>query len=246
MKKLLVLFLILITINLFGIRILLSDSETIGHAYNNKVNLLKFCPTAEVVIRTDGFESDVEWAIDNDIDIISRSISGMSDAIQEGSAQLAHDNSIGVVYAHGSNSHVLLDRTTYIGNVVVVGFGNSRYNSGSYGDGLEMWVIGATSQSTATAQMAGMIAEIMIRHNTTFQEARMIIRSTATWYPEFRTCTNQLICNLFTGNGGYGGISWETIELKLAELYSVITEPEYIIKVYKIDGEIEIIIEEIK
>jgi len=111
-----------------------------------------------------------------DIEIVSVSQSGMNDNKNETYGQAYTDAGILIVYAHGGNSHVLDDDTTYIGDIVTVSYGaNTGANQGSYGDGLEFFFDPGNSQSYSTPQVAGMFAKLNFETGASFDEIRTLL-----------------------------------------------------------------------
>jgi hypothetical protein len=138
-----------------------------------------YCPTANITIRLETYSQSVTWAIANDIDIISSSISGMEDHYQLHAAEAYADSGIGTVYAHGSNTHIEYGNPHYLDYIVTVGCGTNGISTGSYGYGLEWFINGTAYESWAAAISTGMIAQLMIDHNWTFNQARQALRQTA-------------------------------------------------------------------
>lgn len=176
-----------------SIRVLISDIN-LSHANLCRNKVLLECPTAEVIIRIENLYYSIAWAKDNNIQIISRSTTGMSDYRNEHEGTDADNAGIGVVHAHGSNDHKLLTQPSYIGIIAVIGGGNETSNLASYGQGLEIWHKLEHYQSYSTARTAGMIAQLMINTKLDFVDCRKKIREYASYYPNH------------VEDGGYGGI----------------------------------------
>jgi len=193
-----------------AMNILISDSNQ-SHAETCSTYVQTYCPTANITIRLESLSSSVTWAIDNDINIISRSLTGMSDSYQALGAQAYADSGLGIVMAHGANTHTEYGNPSYLGYIVTVGCGTSGINTGSYGYGLEMFVDGIVYESWATASVAGMIGQLMINHSWTFNQARQALRQTAS--------------NWTTGweiDGGFGYVDYASADvLETVALYSI-------------------------
>ena len=209
MKKI-ILLLMLLPYFLGAMNILISDSNQ-SHAETCSTYVQTYCPTANITIRLESLSSSVTWAIDNDINIISRSLTGMSDSYQALGAQAYADSGLGIVMAHGANTHTEYGNPSYLGYIVTVGCGTSGINTGSYGYGLEWFVNGTAYESWATAISAGMIGQLMIDHSWTFNQARQALRQTAS--------------NWSTGwisDGGFGYVNYASADTLLtSELYKI-------------------------
>ena len=123
MKKI-ILLLMLLPYFLGAMNILISDSNQ-SHAETCSTYVQTYCPTANITIRLESLSSSVTWAIDNDINIISRSLTGMSDSYQALGAQAYADSGLGIVMAHGANTHTEYGNPSYLGYIVTVGCGTS-------------------------------------------------------------------------------------------------------------------------
>jgi hypothetical protein len=177
MKKILIL-LLLIPLSLGAINILISDSNQ-SHAETCSTYIATYCPTANITIRLESLGSSVIWAIANDINIISCSLTGMSDDYQSLAATAFADSGIGIVHAHGSNNNTEYGNPSYINYIITVGCGINGVETGSYGNGLEWFVNEQATESVATAISAGIIGQLMVDHSWTFNQARQALRQTA-------------------------------------------------------------------
>jgi len=186
-------------------KILVSDVEE-AHANACKNKIEEECPTAEVIIRWDPHESlnnSVVYALSHDVDIISRSTTGLSDARNENEGDNAwaglNPNSkiglavigtdkinwrVGIVHALGSNSHIRDTDPSRLDIICAVSGGDGSGNCvASYGPGLEFFCDEETTQSYSTARIAGIIGQLMIDHPTwNFHDARQALRQTASFY----------------------------------------------------------------
>ncbi len=210
MKWLTLLF-ILLPCFLLAMNILISDSVQ-WHAETCSTYIKTYCPTANITIRYETLSSSVTYAIANDIDIISRSAGGLSDNSQiTGAIAYVTGGSIGIVHAHGENTHIEYGNPSYLGYIVAVGAGTNGINTESYGAGLEWFVNGEIYESWATAISAGMIGQLMIGHSWTFNQARQALRQTASnwetgWIPD----------------GGFGYVDYNAADsLETAGLFSL-------------------------
>lgn len=162
-----------------------------------KPEILAICPTAIIEVRIETLGTSVSYAIaQGDIDLICRATTGLDDARETVQGQTAAANGIGIVHAHGSNSHVYLANPTYIGTICAAGAGDDTpTNLDSYGPGLEFFAEAAT-QSEATGMVTGMIAQLMIDHSWSFDQARLALRISASGYP------------VHIDDGGYGLVDY--------------------------------------
>lgn len=163
-------------------KILISDVDS-GHA-NSLIPYIEAAhPAADITIHLDSLANSIPYAITNDFPVICRATTGLSDSRIAGEGMTAWASEIGIVHAHGANTHDLLSNPSAVGVICAVGCGNTTpTNTGSYGPGLEFFV-DAVNQSYATASMAGMIAELMAQHSEwDFHDARQALRQTASNY----------------------------------------------------------------
>lgn len=160
-------------------KILISDTSG-SHASSIESLILSECPLAETVIRLEDFNASVLWSISNSVNIICRAVSDFS-ADSKADSDLAWSNNIGVVYSHGSDSHIEIDRGG-IGSACLVGYGNSTENLGSYGSDIDFYA-NTSSQSNATAIVAGLIGQILTNNPSwNFLDARHVVRQTSSGY----------------------------------------------------------------
>jgi len=185
-------------------KILVSDVEQ-PHANACKAIILEECPTATVAVILGSLTKSIVYALANNYSIISRSTTGLSDSRNENEGDTAWAgveiggafsdefsdefdidtiHRVGIVHAHGSNSHILLTDPSCLDIIVAVGAGDGAGNNdASYGPGLELFNDDETTESYATARIAGIIAQLMTSHPLwTFQDARMALRQTASLY----------------------------------------------------------------
>jgi len=187
------------------IKVLISDAEE-SHGNTCESKILEECPTATTEVRIESLASSVVYALANGFHIISRSTTGLSDSRNENEGDTAYDGAeltdggfssgfsfgfdsagtwrVGIVHAHGSNSHVLDTDPSQLDVICAVGAGDGAGNNNcSYGPGLELFNDDETCESYATARIAGIIAQLMTDHPTwTFQDCRMVLRQTASFY----------------------------------------------------------------
>lgn len=158
-------------------KILVSDVDT-SHANTCKNKILEECPTADVEIYISSFENGVQYAIDNSFNLVSRATTGLSDNYLDIAEQAWEANQIGIIHAHGSNSHIELNDYTRLDYICAVGDAD-----GSYGNGFEFYTTAETTQSYATARIAGIIGQLLIDHTDwNFFDARQALRQTASFY----------------------------------------------------------------
>ncbi|MDH3267857.1 MAG: hypothetical protein OEM46_03280 [Ignavibacteria bacterium] len=165
-------------------KIIISDTSS-SHADNTvKPEIVAICPTAEIEVRIETMGSSVSYAIfQGDIDLICRATAGLDDVREKFMGQIAAANGIGIIHAHGLNTHTYLANPTYIGTICAVGCGNATpANTGSYGPGLEFFA-NENTQSETTGMITGMIAQLMIDHDYDFDQARLALRISASSYP---------------------------------------------------------------
>ncbi|GAB4327249.1 MAG: hypothetical protein Kow0037_00670 [Calditrichia bacterium] len=161
-------------------KVLISDTEN-GHAISMENYIKNYCPGAETVIRIEDLQSSVNWAVENGVDLICRATTGLTDYRNRNEGELARQAGIGIVHAHGSNSHVELGPSG-LDVICAVGCGDNSGNKGSYGAGLEFYVE-ASTQSEATGRLTGMIAALLTAHpEWNFNDARAALRQTASYY----------------------------------------------------------------
>jgi len=179
-----------------AIKVLVSDTEE-SHGNTCKGKIEAECPTATVTLRLESLSSSIDWAIDNGYDIISRSTTGLSDSRNENEGDMAWAGTIGIVHAHGSNSHTELTDPSRLDVICAVAAGDGNGECGtSYGNGLEFFDDEETTESYATARVAGKIAQLMTENPTwSFHDARMALRQTASYYDTG-----------WVADGGYGNI----------------------------------------
>ena len=175
-------------------KILISDVDQ-GHGDACKAKALAECPTATVTVRLESLAASITWAINQgNIDIISRSTTGLSDYRDSNDGQNAEAAGIGIVHAHGSNSHIRLINPSKLGYICAVGAISGEVNGASYGPGLEFFNADETTQSYSTARTAGIIGQFMIDHPAwTFHDSRQALRQTAGYY-----------ATAWIEDGGYG------------------------------------------
>ena len=200
------------------IKVLISDAEE-SHGNTCESKILEECPTATTEVRIESLASSVVYALANGFHIISRSTTGLSDSRNENEGDTAYDGAeltdggfssgfsfgfdsagtwrVGIVHVHGSNSHVLDTDPSQLDVISSVSAGDGSGNcDASYGAGLEYFDDDETTQSNATARVAGVIAQILVNNPTwNFHDARQAIRQTASFY-----------ATGWVADGGYGAI----------------------------------------
>jgi len=179
-------------------KILISDVDQ-QHANSLVSRIQAYCPTATIVIRIEPLSSSVSWASLNNVDLICRATTGLSDYRNSTDGRTAWKDQIGIIHAHGANSHIRLSDPSQLDVICAVGYGNDTpSNQGSYGPGLEFFA-DASSESEATARVTGMIAQLLINHTSwDFHDARQALRQTASNYD------TGLPDNGFVEDGGFG------------------------------------------
>ena len=201
-------------------KILVSDTEQ-SHANACKAIIEAECPTATVTTRIETLATSVNYALFTNIDIISRSTTGLSDSRNENEGDTAWEggvdvpsgwtgfssafssafgmgecgDSVGIVHALGSDSHVRDTDPSRLDIISACSAGDGSGNcDASYGTGLEFFHDEETTQSYATARIAGIIGQMMIDHPTwNFHDCRMALRQTASLY-----------ATAWVEDGGYG------------------------------------------
>lgn len=196
-------------------QILISDVNE-SHANACKSRIEEECPTAIVTTRLESLSASVTYAIANGYEIISRSTTGLSDSTNENEGDTAWAGGefsefsdefsdefgelikVGIVHAHGSNSHIRLSQPSGLDIICAVGAGDGDGNNrNSYGPGLEFFNDEETTESYATARIAGIIGQLMIDHPTwNFHDARAALRQTASFYSTG-----------WVEDGGYGAVN---------------------------------------
>ena len=142
-------------------KMVVSDVDQ-GHGDTCKAKILLECPTADVSVRLESLAASIAWGASNGVDIISRSTTGLSDYRNENEGQDAEDVGIGIVHAHGSNSHIRLTNPSRLDLISAVGAHSGGVNGASYGPGLEYYNPDETTESYSTARTAGIIGQLMI------------------------------------------------------------------------------------
>lgn len=186
------------------VKLLISDIDQ-GHGDTCLAKAELECPSLEGEVRIETLAASIVYALANEFHIISRSTTGLNDARNENEGDTAYEGEeltgdhnfdfsndfsrggtfrVGIVHAHGSNSHILLTDPSRLDIIMAIGAGDGAgNNNASYGDGLEIFNDDETTESYATARIAGIIAQLMTDHPTwTFHDARMTIRQTASLY----------------------------------------------------------------
>jgi len=160
-------------------KILISDTDS-GHANSLVPYIEAYHDTADITIRIEDLSASVTYAIANDFPIICRAITGLSDSRISGAGMDAWAGGVGIVHAHGANTHTYQADPSAVGVICAVGHGDGTPgNFGSYGPGLEFFAEENT-QSETTAMLTGMIAELMTQRNEwDFHAARQALRQTA-------------------------------------------------------------------
>lgn len=184
-------------------KILISDINQ-SHANTCSEHIASECPTCDISILIGSLASAVEYAKANGYDIISRSTTGLSNARNENEGDAAwaeeeypcvygsgkygiaqygvesYSKRIIIIHAHGSNSNIELDSTTRLDTIVACGGGSGGINTTSYGDGFEFFYNGESTQSYATAKIAGIFGQIKIEHpDWEWYHVRQALRQTA-------------------------------------------------------------------
>ena len=205
-----------------SIKIIVSDTDQ-SHAENCRDIIQAECPTAEIHLIVDEHESvanSVQYALNNGYSIVSRSTSGLTDAMNEltgdtGWAGTEYENGafdssfgkefdisrtkrVGIVHSFGdTNEHTEHSEPSRLDIICAVSSGDGNGNcDGEYGNGLEFFSDEDTSTSWATARVAGVIAQIMVNHPSwNFHDARQALRQTASFYDTG-----------WVADGGYGAI----------------------------------------
>lgn len=181
--------------------ILISDIDQ-THANTCKSKIEEECPTVTATTRLESLSASVTYSISNDIDIISRSTTGLSDSRNENEGDTAwagidedsvygsavygtnkYTKRVGIVHALGSNSHVRDTDPSYLDIISAISGGGAGNCVASYGPGLEFFHDDETTQSYSTARIAGIIGQMMIDHPSwNFHDCRMVLRQTASFY----------------------------------------------------------------
>jgi hypothetical protein len=152
--------------------------------------------TGNIVTHQTSVANCVSYAISNSYNMIIRSYTSVWSFKLEW--DIAYANNIQVIHAHGSNSHILLSAPPYIMQSAICCGGGVTANARSYGDGLEFFDYGLTSdtqESWATAVVAGKLCNILDATLSSMQDAR---------YRAQMTGSSNKIWNQ---NDGYGLIS---------------------------------------
>ncbi len=151
-----------------------------------------------VDILINSFSASVDYAIAHGYGVVCRATTGLTDARITNDGDKAEANDIICVHAHGSNSNIELAEPTSVGSIWVV-----RDSDGSYGNGVEFTIPGTTTESGATAIMAGYVAKFMNTYVVTIAALRTLFRNTAsnggTWQKE----------------NGYGTVDFTAVENSL-------------------------------
>jgi len=160
-------------------KILISDTDS-GHANGLVPYIEAYHPDADITIRIESLADSVTYALANDFPIICRATTGLSDSRIAGEGMDAWAGGVGIVHAHGANTHTYQADPSAVGVICAVGHGDDTpENLGSYGPGLEFFAEENT-QSETTAMICGMIAELMTQRNEwDFHAARQALRQTA-------------------------------------------------------------------
>jgi len=160
-------------------KILISDIDS-EHANGLVPYIEAYHPDADITIRIESLADSVTYAIANEIPIICRATSGLSDSRIAGEGMDAWAGGVGIVHAHGDSTHTYQADPSAVGVICAVGHGDDTpENLGSYGPGLEFFAE-ENIQSKTTAMICGMIAELMTQRNEwDFHAARQALRQTA-------------------------------------------------------------------
>ncbi len=159
-------------------------------------------PTAEVKMIIGSFQGGVQYALDNDYAIVSRSTTGLDDVPDVTSGDDMLDNDGICVHAHGSNSYVVDNTYSSVQSIISV-----RDLDGSYGTGIEFTLTEYTNESYTTAYMAGKMAQYGIGYPAlSYTVIRGAIRDNASNGGTWEAIT------------GYGTPDWDATETALSEM----------------------------
>ena len=204
-------------------KVLVSDViGNMSHALAMKDNILAECPSLKyddppeedttLFIQLGTIDQAVDFAVANNINIISRSTTGLSDYRNQSAGDRAWLANIGIVHAHASNSHLPYDQPSGLDVICAVGAGDATGSTCSYGPGLEFFTAHG-NESNSTSHLAGIIAQLMIDHPTwNFHDARQALRQTASNYISTEGWNIDLLDESHD-NGGFGLINKELASL---------------------------------
>jgi hypothetical protein len=134
---------------------------------------------------TSNLSSALTYAIDNGYDLIHRPYTGMSDLYNSNYGSTAYTNNIGIIQAFGDDSVSVssrLSNPSYIGYICTVHSSNRAAED--YGPGLELASNTYNYSSYTSAEVCGMIAQLMVNHPTwDFSKCRQALRQSTgqTW-----------------------------------------------------------------
>jgi len=175
-------------------KVLVADAGA-GHAATMTAIIQAECPTATIEDTSSGIAAAIIYAIENGFDIISSSLTGLTDARNEGGGDTAwagggdgeygtstygsstYINRVGIVHSFGDGTNTEFTEPSRLDIICAV-----AHEDGSHGAGLEIQT-DDSSTSAATARVAGVIAQILVDNPTwNFHDARQAIRQTCSNY----------------------------------------------------------------